>query len=110
MDRKKQILAALLVVWVLIILFRVVAQEEPKRVPLKYVKGQTVSKDKILPRTSSATTVQLDRLKDRPVITLNNPKNIFAPIQAHLPPPPPPPPLPQPPPPPPPPTPEELAQ
>jgi len=109
MDRKKKLLAVLLMVWALLIGYRVAIQEEPKRVPLKYVKGQTVSKDKVLPRTPSGMIVQLDRLKDRSVVTLKNTKNIFAPIQTRLPPPPPPPaPLP-PPSPPPPPTPEELA-
>lgn len=109
-DRKKQLLGVLLVVWALLVVYRVATQEEPKRAPLKYVKGQTVSRSEVAPRAPSGMTVQLDRLKDRPGITLGNPKNIFASLQTWIAPPPPPPappPLPSPPPPP---TPEELAR
>ncbi len=110
MDRKKQLLGVLLVAWALLIVYRVATQEEPKRVPLKYVKGQTVSRDQVVPRTPSGMTVHLDRLKDRATVTLKHSKNIFASLQTFIAPPPsPPPPLP-PPPPPPPPTPEELAR
>ncbi len=110
MDRKKQLLGVLLVAWALLIVYRVATQEEPKRVPLKYVKGQTVSRDQVVPRTPSGMAVQLDRLKDRATVPLKHSKNIFASLQTFIAPPPPPPPSPPPPPPPPPPTPEELAR
>ena len=109
MDRKKQILIILMVVWTLLIVYRLGSQEEPKRVPLKYVKGQIISKNEVLSRSQSGFTVRLDLLEDRLKIALNNPRNVFAPLQIYLPAPPAPPQPAEPPPPPPPPTPEELA-
>jgi hypothetical protein len=110
MDRKKQLLGVLLVIWALLIVYRVATQEEPKRVPLKYKKGQTVSSDQVVSRTPLGMTVQLDRLKDRESVNLKHSKNIFASLQTFIVPPPPPPPPPPLPPPPPPPTPEDLAR
>lgn len=110
MDRKKKLLAILLTVWGILIVYRLSTQEEPKRVPLKYVKGQTVSKREWIAREGSPLLVRLDLLKERAAISLRHNKNIFAPVRVYLPPPPPSP-LPPPPPelPPPPPSPEELA-
>src|SRR3989304_3675835 len=109
MDRKKQLLIILMVVWAFLIVYRTGTREEPKRVPPKYVKGQIISKTQVLSRSQSGFTVRLDLLEDRSKIALNNPRNVFAPLQIYLPAPPAPPQPAEPPPPPPPPTPEQPA-
>lgn len=109
MDKKKKLLAVLLLIWAVLIIYRVITHEEPRRVPLKYVKGQSVSSTQVGLKRNPEYVVRVDLLEERPPVTLGNPKNIFAPVRAFLPPPPPPPRPPEPPPPPPLPTPEELA-
>lgn len=121
MDSKKKFLAVLLIIWGVIILFRVVFFEGPKTAPLKFTKGSAASKK----ATSDAPLkIDVDRLKSSAPVLPDEVKNIFAPLPSPkppappvraLPPPPPPPPPPEPPPPPPPPpeikgpTPEEIA-
>lgn len=114
-NKRKRLLLALVALWCLIILQRQTFWVEQKRVPLKYVKGNTFTKVSRNSKEESDLIVRLDLLKGRPKAEGGNPKNIFVPIEAFLPPPPPPsPPPPLPPPPSPPPTPpgptaEELA-
>lgn len=111
-NKRKRLLLALAALWCLIILQRQTFWVEQKRVPLKYVKGNTFTKVSRSSKEESDLIVRLDLLKGRPGAEGGNPKNIFVPIEAFLPPPPLPPSPPQPPPLPPPlpgPTAEELA-
>ncbi len=114
MNRNKLLLIALLAVWGILVFSQKNSYVEPQRVPLKYVKGQTVGKGNVPTQARTPLTIRLDLLEGRTQVVLKKTKNVFAPIRRYVPPPPP---LPSDPPPqalpppsaPPPPTPEELA-
>ena len=91
MDRKKQLLALVIVFWAFLIVYQTATYEEPRRVPLKYVKGQTIPQGEVPSKGRSSLSVRLDLLQDQSRISLKKPKNIFAPVRKYVPPPPPPP-------------------
>src|SRR5579884_1077480 len=104
MDQKKRLLISLLVVWGVILSYRVLLSEGPQRGQLKYVKGtiQTAKKES----GDAQAKLQTDLLDQEPPPLPKEVRNIFAPLPSPKPPPPPAPvrpSLPPPPPPPPPP-------
>ena len=124
MDQKKGLLISLLVLWGVILFYRVLFSEGPQHAPMKYVKGATQAAKKDKEGGNGSTKIRTELLDQAPPPLPGEVKNIFAPLRPPKPPKPPasstpaplrplPPPPPQPVLPPPPvvkgPTPEELA-
>lgn len=125
----KLLLAVLVGIWIVLLAYRILSHEEPKRVPLTYRKGQAVAGAPTGDKRASTgdkkvaskgeerrdLTLKLDLLNRKPPEPGEGLKNLFLPLHFELPKPPAPPPtippIPPPtlPPSPPPPTPEEIA-
>lgn len=109
----KLLLAVLIGIWVVLLAYRILSHEEPKRVPLTYRKGQAVAKvTSTKGENSRDLMLNLDLLNRKPPAPGEGLKNLFLPLHYEPPkpimppttlPPIPPPTLP------PPPTPEEIA-
>jgi hypothetical protein len=110
MDRKVQVFLGLLVLWAVLLGYRIMTHEPPRTAPLKYTKGATAS-PLVGRKQDPQLHLKLESLKEAEEAeeTVKSPRNVFAPIYVYVPPPPPPPrpPTPAPPPPPPPPPSEE---
>ncbi len=103
MNNALKLFLGLLVLWAVLLAYRVTTHEPPKTAPLKFTKGATA-----VPGAARSQDPQLHvkvELLDAPRDAVDSPRNIFAPVHVYVPPPPPPPapPAPAPPPPPPPP-------
>jgi hypothetical protein len=77
---KWNLLGGLLLLWIAVITFRVVAGPEPQRVPLKYVSGQGVARETAPGESGRPQGVQLTRAPAAAGMTFKMPKNIFAPL------------------------------
>lgn len=77
---KWALLALLAMIWVGLLAMRVVTQEEPVRVPLKYQSGQTLSKAAGTQTSGVPTVARLAKSREGD-ITFQIPKNIFAPLE-----------------------------
>jgi len=106
-SNQKILLAALVVMWVILLAYRILIHEEPKRAPLTYRPGQTVSSTVAKGKDRLDLVLKLDLLNLKPPPPGKEVKNLFLPL--HYEPPKPVSPPPTLPPPPPPPSPEEIA-
>jgi len=109
-SNQKLFLAVLVVIWVILIAYRIMSPEEPKRVPLTYRPGQNISKVEVKGKEHLDLALKLELLNIKSPPPGKEFKNLFLPLHYEPPRSASPPPLtPPPPPPPPPPSPEEIA-
>jgi hypothetical protein len=103
-SNQKILLAVLVVIWVVLLAYRIIFHEEPKRVPLTYRTGQTITKAGSKGSVRHDLILRLDLLNQEPPAPGSGLKNLFLPLHYEPPksltppttlPPPPPPPSPE---------------
>lgn len=83
MDRKKQVLAVLIVLWAGVVVYQMATRDVPQQVPLKQVPGEVIQGTRALER-HGGLMIRMDLIKNRARTFLGNPRNIFAPVQKGL--------------------------
>lgn len=73
------LLGGLLLLWAVVIAFRVMTEPEPQRVPLKYVSGQRVVREEAHKETDVPLVVRPTQA-NAVAVAFTAPKNIFAPL------------------------------